>query len=77
MTAKPPKAPSEPAVDDQLREAINADDRTPYRLAALSGVDERIIRRFASGERDITMGTAARLARVLGLTLAPSRRRRG
>jgi plasmid maintenance system antidote protein VapI len=70
--------PSKPtaALDDQLRDAIADDDRTPYGLARDSGVDERVIRRFLARQRDVTMGSAARIAEALGMQLVKVKGRR-
>ncbi len=40
-----------------------------YRLAKLSGVAAAMISRFARGERTVTLTTAAKLAKALGLRL--------
>ena len=59
-----------------LREAIRRDGRTAYRLAADSGVDKGALSRFLAGKRDMTLATADRLCRVLGLVLRPVERGR-
>lgn len=59
----------EPDLEQQLLEAIMEADITRYRLSKLSGVAEGVISRFVNGNRTITIQTAGRLARVLGLEL--------
>lgn len=54
---------------DTIRRAAIADGRTAYRLAKVSGVDVAIIQRFMSGERGLTLVTAEKLCRALGLHL--------
>jgi plasmid maintenance system antidote protein VapI len=41
-----------------------------YQIAQAAGVSQIVISRFISGERDIRMATADKLAEALGLTLA-------
>jgi len=67
-------APTELA--ESLRAAIQADDRTPYRLAKESGVSAAMLSRFIRGERDLTLTTAGKLCAVLGLKLPPTRKGR-
>ncbi len=55
-----------------LKEAIRQSTKTPYQIAREAGVSQIIISRFLSGERDIRMATADKIATVLGLTLVPS-----
>lgn len=54
---------------DQLREAIIVTDLTNYRLGKDAGVSPGVIDRFVSGDRDIRLATAARLATALGIEL--------
>ena len=70
------KARAAAPIDEQLRAAIADDARTPYGLARDSGVDEAAIRRFLACQRDITLGSAARLAAALSLSLVRDTRRR-
>lgn len=57
------------SLSDRLREAIRGSGKTVYRLAKESGVAHPIILRFLSGERDIRLETANKLAATLGLRL--------
>ena len=66
----PAKKPSIPdAVSDSLKTAIETSDMTVYEIAKRAKVSQIIISRFLSGERDIRMATADKLAQVLGLKL--------
>lgn len=59
-----------------LREAIDESGKSQYQLAQETGIDKSALSRFVSGERGLTLDTAAKLAAVLGLELKPARRRR-
>lgn len=52
-----------------IRDAIQRDGRTIYRLAIDSGVNQGVLGRFVRGERDMNLRTADRVCRALGLTL--------
>lgn len=62
-----PDSPSE-----ALKRSIRASNMTVYEIAKRAGVSQIVISRFLSGERDIRMATADKLAEVLGLKLATS-----
>jgi transcriptional regulator with XRE-family HTH domain len=49
--------------------AIRAKGTSAYPVGKASGVSPSIISRFLSGERGLTLRTAEKLAKVLGLTL--------
>lgn len=53
-----------------LRKAIIESGMTHYSLGKVSGVDTAVIDRFVSGERDIRLETAGRIAEALGYRLA-------
>jgi transcriptional regulator with XRE-family HTH domain len=53
-----------------LREAIRGSDKSVYQIAKEADVSQIVISRFLSGERDIRMATADKLAGALGLRLA-------
>jgi len=63
------KAKKPPTIDEQLREAIENSGQTRYAIAKAAGVAQPIVDRFVSGERDLRLATAAKLAQALGLTL--------
>lgn len=58
-------------INEQLRKAIEKGEESYYALAKRSGVNAVVISRFACGERDLRLETAAKLADALGLTLVP------
>jgi hypothetical protein len=61
----------------QLRAAIEACCESRYALSCKSGVQQSAMSRFMSGERGLSLESAARLAEVLGLELRPKRSRKG
>lgn len=54
---------------DLIRETNTASGRTAYRLARDSGVNSAIVGRFLKGERGVSLTTAEKLCRALGLEL--------
>jgi len=56
-------------IPQALRTAIKQAGKTVYQIAKESGVAHPIILRFLSGERDIRLETAEKLAHALGLEL--------
>ena len=70
-----PPAPEEPvpnALSAALKQAILESEMTLYEIAKRAHVSQIIISRFLSGERDIRMATADKLANSLGLRLVAS-----
>jgi len=61
---------------ERLQAAIESDGRTFYRLGKEAGVSPEVISRFVSGERDIRLATASKLADVLGLELLSRKKTR-
>jgi hypothetical protein len=59
-------------VTEQLRKAVKGHLLGFNDLARLSGVDAGILSRFAAGDRDVTLETASKISKVLGLVLRPS-----
>jgi DNA-binding phage protein len=53
-----------------LRDALRASDKSMYQIAHDAGVSQIVVSRFLSGERDIRMATADKLAEALDLKLA-------
>lgn len=53
----------------QIKRAIDASGLSIYRLAIESGIPQPVLQRFVSGERDIKLSTADKLAVYFGLTL--------
>ena len=72
----PPAPPSHHAVPGSLsadlREAIRRSGKPVYQIAKAANVSQIVVSRFLSGQRDIRMGTADRLAEVLDLKLGAS-----
>jgi ribosome-binding protein aMBF1 (putative translation factor) len=69
----PPAAPSGSAsgrLRQALRDAVRASDKSTAQIAEDAGVSQVVVSRFLSGERDIRMATADKLAEALGLKLA-------
>ena len=66
--------PKKKTVSDVLRDAIEQSGLTHYRLAKLVGTTPPVVTRFVTGERDLRLGTAAKLAEVLGLELVKKRK---
>ena len=67
-----PPAPGKPVPDslsDALKRAIQTSGLTIYEIAKRAKVSQIVISRFLSGERDVRMATADKLAQVLGLRL--------
>lgn len=58
------------SLSNTLKQAIQASDRSVYQIAKEAGVSQIVITRFLSGERDIRMATADKLANVLKLQLS-------
>lgn len=56
-------------LSDTLRDAIQSSGMTCYALANKAGLSQSVLSRFTSGERDISLGTAGKLADALGLEL--------
>jgi len=65
-------------LEDELRKAITRSKLTAYALGKKSGVAPEVIARFMSGERDLRLKTASKLADALKLELkrkTPRRKR--
>jgi transcriptional regulator with XRE-family HTH domain len=54
-----------------LKAAITKSGLTHYALASLAGVTPSQIDRFMSGERDLRLESAGKIAAALGLELSP------
>ena len=69
----PPAKPSghtSGRLSQALKDALRASDKSLYQIAQDAGVSQIVVSRFLSGERDIRMATADKLAEALGLKLA-------
>ena len=60
---------SSDSLSESLKQAIRASGQSEYQIAKAAGVSQIVISRFLSGERDIRMATADKLAGALGLKL--------
>jgi hypothetical protein len=69
----PPGRPSAGAgpgsLSQTLREAIRGSGKSVYQIAKAANVSQIVVSRFLSGERDIRMETADRIAEALDLKL--------
>ncbi len=61
-------------ISEQLRESILAASMSRYSLAKKADVSEAVLSRFVNRKRTITVETAAKIARVLGLELRSKKR---
>ena len=57
------------SLSEALKRAIRQSNKTEYQIAKDAGVSQIVLSRFLSGERDIRMATADKIAEVLGLRL--------
>jgi len=57
------------SLSETLKQAIRDSGQSEYQIAKAAGVSQIVISRFLSGERDIRMATADKLAGALGLKL--------
>jgi plasmid maintenance system antidote protein VapI len=64
-----------PMLADALRAAVRATGLPVNAVARAAGVPQPVLYRFMTGERDLTLRTAEKLAAHLGLTLQPEPRR--
>ena len=67
--ARPTHSTSPESLSAVLKQAIRDSEQTEYQIAKAAGVSQIVISRFLSGERDIRMATADKLAEALGLKL--------
>ena len=64
-----PAAPQSGAISDALRAAIEASPKSVYQICKEAGISQIVVSRFLSGERDIRLATADRLAKALGIVI--------
>jgi hypothetical protein len=69
----PARRPVPHSLSEALKTAIRESDKSVYQIAKEAGVSQIMISRFLSGQRDIRMATADRLADALGLRLTPAK----
>ncbi|MHB1038647.1 MAG: helix-turn-helix domain-containing protein [Pirellulales bacterium] len=58
---------------DDLKKAIQASGYSLYRVAQETTVDPTVLGRFMAGKRTITIETAGKLAKFLGLRLTKTK----
>jgi len=58
-------------ITDQLKKAIRESELSNWKLAQVAKVDQGVISRFMSGERDLKLETAAKIVTALGMELVP------
>ncbi len=63
------KKTKQPTLTDQLLEAIESSPLSINALAIAADIPQPVLQRFASGERDIRLDTAAKLATYFGMKL--------
>ena len=61
-------------LSNELKAAIAASGKSAYSLGHEAGVRPEIITRFLSGERDLRLETAGKIAAVLGQELRQAKR---
>jgi len=59
-----------------LQDAIQSSGMSRYQIAALTGISQGVLSRFVSGQRDLQLTTAGKLAAALGLELRSRKRQR-
>ena len=62
-------------IEALLRQAIESSDMTRYEISRKSGVSQTVLSFFVRGERSMTLATAAKVAKTLGLTLKPEKKK--
>ena len=60
------------SLSDQMKAAVRDSSQSLYKIAKGSGVGLPVLFRFVTGERDIRLATASKLAAYLELELRPS-----
>ena len=70
------KRESQTDLGKQLRTAFADSGLSRFELARRAGLSYAVIHRWVSGERDITLRTASKLADVLGVELRAKRLRK-
>jgi transcriptional regulator with XRE-family HTH domain len=63
-------------IEVQLHEAILSSGMSCYEIAKRAGVTNSQLSLFLSGQRSLTLTSAAKIARVLGLELRPIKKGR-
>ncbi len=69
---RPSPSPGPHGLSEALRKAIRQCGKSVYQIAKEADVSPIVISRFLSGERDIRLATADKVAEALGFTLPTS-----
>ncbi len=62
-------------IESLLKRAIETSDMTRYEISRKSGVSQTVLSFFVRGERSMTLTSAAKVAKALGLTLKPEKKK--
>jgi len=62
-------------IEQKLREAIIKSKMSRYKISQLSGVGEAQLSLFVNGKRTLTLTSAAKVAKALGLELKPKKKK--
>ena len=62
--------PQAGCISEALRRAIQSSPKSVYQICKETGISQIVVSRFLSGERDIRLATADRLAKALGIEVA-------
>lgn len=60
--------------NDRIRETIRASGLSLYAVARDSGVNVAPLQRFMAGEHGLTVDSAEKIGRIVGLDLRPTRK---
>ena len=61
--------PQAGCISEALRRAIQSSPKSVYQICKETGISQIVVSRFLSGERDIRLATADRLAKALGIEM--------
>ena len=67
-----PDAPQAGAISEALKAAIQSSPKSVYQICKEAGISPIVVSRFLSGQRDIRLATADRLAKALGIGVGNS-----
>ncbi len=63
--------------NERVRKAVHRDGRSIYRLSKDSGLGIGPMQRFAAGDHGLTLDSAEKLCKVLGMDLVPITKKKG
>jgi len=69
MAKRKPTDTAEPTLAATILAAIGESGLSTYAVAKAAGVSQPVLHRFVTGERGLTLDTAEKLCRFLGLRL--------